>query len=136
MNNTPHHTNLSVDTLEVRELQLVNSKGKLRATMVCSEIDSGGELTVFQMFDASGTPRVELQVSDEGCVVRLNTLGDSQGVSIAASNSRGNGLSINRDDNRPAIVMGVSHPDSGDPRGEFAEVVVHDSDGNQKHWPT
>ena len=135
MNNNPNDTNLSVNTLEVRELRLINSKGELRATMACSGNASGDELTVFQMFDNSGTPRVELQVSGEGCVVRLNTLNDSQGVSIAASNSRGNGLSINRNDNSPAISIGVSHPDSGDPRGEHAEFVVHDGDGNQQAWP-
>ena len=135
MTNTPNDPHLSVNTLEVRELRLVNSKGELRATMACSASGTGDELTVFQMFDEAGTPRIELQVSEEGCVVRLNTLGDSQGVSIGASNNRGNGLSINRDDNRPAITMGVSHPDSGDPRGEYAELTIHDDDGNQKSWP-
>ena len=111
---------------------MVNSNGDLRATMVSSESGFG---TVFQMFDDSGTPRIELQVSDEGCVVRLNTLGDSQGVSIASSNERGNGLSINRDDNSPAIAIGVSNPESRDPRGEYAELVVYDDEGNQTSFP-
>ena len=135
MSSAPKDEKLSVDTLEARCLRLVNSKGDLRATMVCSEGGSGGDLTVFQMFDDSGTPRIELQVSDEGCVVRLNTLGDSQGVSIASSNDRGNGLSINRDDNRPAIAIGVSNAESGDPRGEYAELIVYDDEGNQTSFP-
>ena len=103
--------------------------------MSCHNEKSGGDLTVFQMFDDSGTPRIELQVSDEGCVVRLNTPKDAQGVSLASSNRRGNGLSINRDDNTPAIRIGVSHPESGDPRGEHAELIVYDNSGNQQSLP-
>lgn len=133
MNANPQPSDLSVNTLEAREIRLVDSKGNARATMGCSDQKSGKGWTVFQLFDDEGLPRIELQVSNEGCSIRLNTLGDAQGVTVSVSDKIGNGLSINGHDGRPAIRMGISHPESSDPRGNHPEITMYD-ENNQKTW--
>jgi hypothetical protein len=133
MNKESNLTDLSVNTLEAREIRLVDSKGSTRATMGCSDQKSGRGWTVFQMLDDDGLPRIELQVSNEGCSIRLNTLGDAQGITVSVSDTAGNGLSINGHDGSPAIRMGISHPESNDPRGNHPELTMYD-DTKQKTW--
>ena len=124
---------LSVNVLEARELRLVDENVSVRASLGCSGQKNGSGWTVFQMFDNDGMPRIELQVCDDGCSIRLNTVGDSQVITISVADTRGNGLSINAHDGTPAIRMGISHPESNDPRGNHPELVMYD-EKEQKAW--
>lgn len=121
-------TKLNIDELEVRQISLVDEYGTCRASLGCCGGDGGiGGFTSIQINDDDGQPRIELEVVDDGSpFVRLNMPGQVLGVAIAANDKQGNGLSVYDHEGKPLINIGISHPESVDPRGPTPEIVVLD----------
>lgn len=119
---------LNIDELEVRQISLVDEYGTCRASLGCTGGDGGvGGFTSIQLNDDAGQPRIELEVVDDGSpFVRLNMPSQVPGVSIAANDQQGNGLSVYDHEGKPLIKIGISHPESDDPRGPTPEMVVLD----------
>lgn len=125
---------LRVNALEAREIRLVDESGRERASLTCSGGTSGQEgYVVVQLNDGNGLPRIELQVDDQGCSIRLNTPDDARGVSLQVADGIGTGIGVNDQKGDPRIRIGISHPESADPRGCHPEVTMID-DGIQRSW--
>lgn len=120
---------LSIDVIEARAIVLVDEYGIERANLFCTGGDAGkGGMTVVQINDDNGRPRLELQVDPSGNpAIRLATPNDGSGVSLAV-NEVGNGMSIGDFEGKTCIMLGVPHPDSDDPRGPHPDIHVFDED--------
>lgn len=115
---------LNIDELEVRRITLVDEYGKSRASLHCSGGDGGiGGFTSISLNDDAGQPRIELEVHEGSPFIRLNMPDANAGVSIAANDGLGNGMSVYDHEGRPLIQIGISHPDSDDPRGSEISVL-------------
>lgn len=125
---------MRVDVLEARQIRLVDQSGKERASLSswASDKDNPGGV-VLQLHGENGLPRVELQVDGGGCSVRLNTKEDAQGITLSINDGVGTGIGINNHNNYPCIRIGISHPDSNDPRGNHPEVTMYEGD-EQRTW--
>jgi hypothetical protein len=123
---------LTADVIEARAFVLVDGSGRERATL--STIDGEtGSLTVIDVKDDAGRPRITLQVDDKGgSSITLFTLSGGSGVSLAATRA-GNGVSIADVEGRPCIMAGVSGLDSHDPRGPGPKLDVLDED-KRRTW--
>ncbi len=125
---------LNIDELEVRRITLVDEYGKSRASLHCSGGDGGiGGFTSISLNDDAGQPRIELEVHEGSPFIRLNMPDANAGVSIAANDGLGNGMSVYDHEGKPLVQIGVSHPDSDDPRSPHPEVVVLDP-GKRRAW--
>lgn len=126
---------LNIDELEVRQISLVDEYGTCRASLSCSGGDGGiSGFTSIQINDDTGQPRIELQVgSDNNPGIMLNMPNYQPGISMSANDGQGNGMSIYDHEGRPLVMLGVSHPDSDDPRSPHPEVVVLDP-GKRRAW--
>ena len=116
---------LSVDELEVRKITLVDEYGNCRATLNCWGGDGcvGGYASI-SLNDDAGQPRIELEVHDCGSpFIRLNMPNSNPGVSLAANDGLGNGMAVYDFEGKPLIQIGISHPDSNDPRGSEISVL-------------
>lgn len=126
---------LTIDVIEARAIVLVDEYGNERVTVSCNAgADGIGGFAVIQIKDDSGLPRLELQVDGQGnACIRLITPNGGSGVSIAAADGQGNGMSIADFEGKPCISLGVPHPDSGDPRAPRPAIDVIDEHG-QRVW--
>lgn len=124
---------LRVGTLTANEFFLVDKSGNERVALLCSEGDSDEDPghALIQLLDPNRIPRIELQVDIEGCCVRLNTPDDANGVTIGFAEDRGTGISISDREGKRAITIGISHPASGDPRGNHPEITLTDGDNHR-----
>lgn len=124
---TRRSSKLTIDEIQTRSLVLVDEHGKARATMCCLGNEDGTSgFTLIQINDDAGRPRIELQVDHKGNPsIRLSTPNDGGGVSIGVNDGLGNGLSVGDHEGKPCIIIGVPHPDSGDPR-THPEITILD----------
>ncbi|OYP37139.1 hypothetical protein [Rhodopirellula sp. MGV] len=127
MNDETERKSLHVGYLTANQIFLVDAAGKERAALLCSASnDQEPGYAAFQLLDANGTPRVELQVDTEGCCIRLNKPGNVHGVSIAFSEDRGVGILISGHEGKSAINLEIPHPNSNDHPGQRPELqLVH-----------
>jgi hypothetical protein len=126
---------LSVGVLQARAIVLVDESGKERVTVSCSvSVSCPRGFTVIQINDDAGRPRLEFQVDCDGnpCLRLVESTGTS-GVEIVATAQKGNGISVAGSDGKQFISLGVSHPDSVDPRGARPTIDVVDLK-NQQMW--
>lgn len=128
---------LSIDVVEARAIVLVDEFGIERATLSCTGGESGRRaMTVLQINDDDGRPRLELQVDPNGNPsIRLATPNDAAGISLAVSNHSGNGISVGDSEGRACITLSVPHPGSNYPPGSHPEIrILDESTGRQ--WST
>jgi len=90
-------------------------------------------MTVIQINDDQGRPRLELQVDPSGNPgVWRSTPSDGPGVSLSV-NRHGNGISVSDAEGKPCIMLGVGHAKTGDPRGPGPQIDVLDEQ-NGRGW--
>lgn len=119
-------TKLTIDVIETRVLSLVDEFGNQRANLFCSSGEQG--MTIIQLNDDSGRPRLELQVDWEGNPsIRLMQANGQLGISMAANRGNGNGISICDAEGAPSVRLGISDPNNTrDPRAPHSELTVVD----------
>jgi hypothetical protein len=80
-------TNFDRSVLSGRGLEIVDSRGRIRAS-----INSSPEAAVFQLIDQTGRPSAEFETSERGGGLRLG--GDAEGTYVQLS---GHGLEVTKD---------------------------------------
>ncbi len=126
---------LSIDVIETQAIVIVDEYGSERATVSCSGGDGGkGGMTLIQINDDAGRPRLELQVDSNGNPnIRLSTPNDGSGVSLGVNDESGNGISVGDYKGNSCILIGVSNPASQNPNGTRPDIILFD-EAKQIAW--
>jgi hypothetical protein len=99
---------ISADVIEARCIRLVDESGKVSIELSTSQIGDGVRLTVIQILDDNGQPRLELQVSNDEAGIRIVDKSDKASISLA-TRKYGSGLSVQNAEGSLSIVAGVAN---------------------------
>jgi len=118
---------ISADVIEARSIRLVDESGKVSIELSTSQIGDGVRLTVIQIFDDNGKPRLELQVCNDEAGIRIVDKSDKASISLATRED-GSGMSLRNAEGSLSIVAGVANDTERDPDGnrQRPRLELHD----------
>jgi hypothetical protein len=118
---------ISADVIEARCIRLVDESGHVSVELSTSKIDDGLRLTVIQIFDDNGMPRLELQVSNDEAGIRIIDKSDKAKI-LLATRKDGSGMSLQNAEGSLSIVAAVANDAERDPGGnrQRPRLELHD----------
>lgn len=118
---------ISADVVVARCIRLVDESGNVSIELSTSQIANGVRLTVIQIFDDNGMPRLELQVTNDEAGIRIVDKSDKASISLATRKD-GSGMSLRNAEGSLSIVAGVANDTERDPDGnrQRPRLELHD----------
>lgn len=118
---------ISADVIEARCIRLIDESGQVSVKLSTSKVDDGLRVTVIQIFDDNGMPRLELQVSNDEAGIRIIDKSDNAKI-LLATRKDGSGMSLQNAEGSLSIVAAVANETERDPDGnrQRPRLELHD----------